>query len=390
LPRLSPAVEAVLGGLRGRIRRYVWIEGLGAAAAWLAAAFWASLAIDWLFEPSREVRGMLLAAAAVVLAGVLFRLIGRRIFVPLTDGNMATLLERRFPHLDDSLLTSVTLTRRRAEDSGCDRRMLARTCREAERRLAAVTLPDVFNPMPLRRKVVLAACLAAAIAGLAVAAPETLDTWGRRNLLFSDELWPRKIRLEPVGFDEDRVAKVASGADFDLIVQAFRGDTELPVAPDSVEVRYRIEGGARGRHTMTRLGVGSASLEILQEYGYTFRGVLSPVRFDVVGGDVRLSDYQIQVVPNPTLTKVELEFAYPAYMDRPRRTVPVAGATQVPVGTRLTVHGRANKKLDSVRIECSAADKKGSRLRVLGGESLRPAAPGSPMPWNPWSATRPF
>ena len=378
-PQLTPAVQALLGGLRRRIRQYVWLEGMAAGAVWLGAAFWASLAIDWLFEPPPPIRAMLLAAVALVLAAVLVRYIGRRAFVPLSDSNMATLLERRFPQLDDTLLTSVVLSPRRPEEAGYNAEMLARTCSEAERRLAVVALPEVFNPMPLAKKVVIALGLVSAIVGLALAAPEALETWVRRDLLLGEKLWPRKIRLEPVGFDHG-VAKVASGADFDLVVQAFRGDTEVAILPQSVEVRYRIEGGARGRHTMNRLGVGAvsrgpeeaASWEVLQEYGHTFHGVLAPVRLDIVGGDVHLRDYQIQVVPNPTLTQLDLECEYPAYMDRPPRTLPAAGTVQIPVGTRLTVRGRANKPLKSVRIEMPSADRHAAEVRQLEGEALAP------------------
>ena len=49
----------------------IWIEGLAAAVAWLGAAFWVSLAIDWLFEPPAVVRALVLAAAAIALAAVL-------------------------------------------------------------------------------------------------------------------------------------------------------------------------------------------------------------------------------------------------------------------------------------------------------------------------------
>ena len=55
-PELAPAVHWTLAALRRRIRRYVWLEGLTTAIAWLGVAFWGSLAIDWLFEPPPLVR----------------------------------------------------------------------------------------------------------------------------------------------------------------------------------------------------------------------------------------------------------------------------------------------------------------------------------------------
>ena len=56
-----------------------------------------TLAADWFFEPSAAVRGVMLALVALGLAAVVVRLIGRRAFVRITDGNAAMVLERRFP-----------------------------------------------------------------------------------------------------------------------------------------------------------------------------------------------------------------------------------------------------------------------------------------------------
>jgi hypothetical protein len=55
-PTLAPAIAAMLGTLRRRIRRYVWLQGCAAAVVWLGVAFWATLAADWFFEPPVAVR----------------------------------------------------------------------------------------------------------------------------------------------------------------------------------------------------------------------------------------------------------------------------------------------------------------------------------------------
>ena len=218
-PPLPPAIRQQLAALRARIRRYVWLEGLAAMAVWLGAAFWGSMAIDWCFEPPRPIRGAVLAAAGIGLAVVLFLFILRRAFVRLSDRNMATILERQFPQLNDSLLTSVLAARSPARPGapGAPRRsipqMLAHTSHLARQRMDNVPLSQVFNPMPVVRKVVIALGLALAIGLLAVMAPSVLDLWAQRNLLLAKAMWPRKIRLEAVGFT-DGVAKVAAGGEF--------------------------------------------------------------------------------------------------------------------------------------------------------------------------------
>jgi hypothetical protein len=51
-----PAIEQKLGQVRRGIRTYVWLEGLAAIAITLAMAFWSGMLLDWLFEPSPNVR----------------------------------------------------------------------------------------------------------------------------------------------------------------------------------------------------------------------------------------------------------------------------------------------------------------------------------------------
>lgn len=361
LPPLSPAIRQQLHALRAGIRRYIWLEGLAAMAVWVGAAFWGSMALDWMFEPPRPVRAAVLVAAGLGLAVVLFLFILRRVFVRLSNRNMATVLERQFPQLNDSLLTSVSLLDRPVGPTGFNPEMLAHTGNLARQRLENVPLSQVFNPMPVVRKVVIALGLALAVVLLAVMDPKTLNLWAERNLLLANAKWPRKIRLEAVGFT-DGVAKVVTGGNFDLRVRAFRGDTELPVAaPDKVEVRYRPEGGSRERKTMKNIGqpaTSSAAGVALQEYSHAFTSVLASMHIDVVGGDARIDDLQLKVVPNPNLT-LKLVCEYPAYMERAALTIdPVSGAVpvRVPIGSRVTLYGTADKPLEAAWIDCPAAE----------------------------------
>lgn len=362
-PQLEPAIGSALAALRRRIRHYVWLEGIAAAVVWLGAAFWLSLAVDWLFEPSRTVRGLVLAAALSVLAVVLYRLVVRRAFVRLSDRNMAMLLERRFPQFRESLLTAVELSERRADAAPCNPQMLKRTCRLAAEPFQDVRLDDVFDPRPLRRAAAGALLLMISVVALAVALPGATKTWSRRNLLFSNEPWPRRTKLIVDGFEGGAV-KVARGADFDM---AARADLRMPMVPETVEIRYRSESGARGRTAMAREGAIDRSRDRFQRYTHTFRGVLSPMELDVFGGDDAVRGLKIEVVDNPTLAEMVLDCRYPDYMDRPARTLPVSGAMQIPFGTDLTVRARGNKDLVEIEVRSASDDAaKPATLKIAG------------------------
>lgn len=344
---LAPEISAALAALRRRIRWYVWLEGLALALLALGLAFWASLAVDWLFEPPRPIRVAILAAAGGALAILLFELIGRRAFIPLSDSSMALLLERRYTAFRESLLTAVELAPREADEA--TRRMLAHTCREALAQIQAVRVRDVFNPWPLRRALasgVLAGMTVAVLAGLL---PSVMNTWARRSLLMDDALWPRRARMMVEGFPGG-TTKVARGTDLEVIAKA---DTRMPLVPPMAEVRYWSGHGPRSRVPMTRLGVAKLGQDPFQEYTYTFRSLLAPLELEIRGGDDVVRPLRIEVVDSPAVVDMELECVYPKYIGRPAQRIPVTGAMQLPAGSSVTVRARANKELLGVQIDAS-------------------------------------
>lgn len=351
--RLSPAVAGLLNSLRRRIRGYVWIEGAASAVAWLGAAFWLTLAADWFFEPSRAVRAGLLGAAGLVLAFLLYHLVVRRAFVRFTDANMAMVLERRFPGLDESLLTAVEVAARREKARLFSPDMLAHTCHEAESRVAPLRLREVFNPGPLRRSAAAAVLLVASVGAWAASYPAAFGIWTDRMLGFSDQLWPRRTVLSVVGFDGP--VKVGRGADREVIARVDLEKSQF--VPQAVYVRGRTEDGARIRATMDRVGGDAEPAgRQFQEYVYKFQGLLSDVRFDLHGGDAWVEGLEIDVVDNPTIARMELNYEYPKYMGLSPRTAEVTGIMPVPQGTKVTVRATANKDLERVEVVSALED----------------------------------
>jgi hypothetical protein len=366
-PRLTPDIEGLLDGLRGRIRRYVWWEGIAVAVGWLGLAFWVSLLLDqpWFWEPSVIIRAGVLAIVVGVLLFVLFWLVGRRALVPLRRRSMALLLERRYTRLGDSLVTAVELTDAGAPTAGYSPQMLAETCELARQGAADIDLARVLDYRPLWRSASAAGLLALSVAAFGLLAPQAFGVWSRRCLLLSSELWPRFTELSIDGFRDNRV-KVARGADFELVVRA---NTAKRV-PAVVQVRYRTDEGFRARENMVRDGVAQPGVDPFQRFSHRFQGVLTSISLDVVGGDDRHRDLRIEVVDSPTIAQMRLALEYPAYMRRPARELPASGAMQVPMGAKVTVRALANKPLVEVlvRSPASAADA------VAGGAAIESAA----------------
>ncbi|HOM17120.1 MAG TPA: hypothetical protein PLQ00_07310, partial [Thermoguttaceae bacterium] len=260
--------------------------------------------------------------------------------------NLAMVLERRFRELNETLLTTVEIASRPERARRFNPQMLAHTCQEAEKRLRPIRLREVFNFRPLYKVTISALLLAVSIAMWAGLYPEAFGVWSDRVLGLSDRLWPRRTVLVVEGFEKP--VKVGRGGDLELIARVDLEQSEL--VPSAIYIRGRTEEGARIRAVMNRIGNAQPGKDKYQDYAYTFQGLLSDVQFDLHGGDAWIEGLQIDVVDNPTLARLELEYEYPAYMARARRTVEVTGVMPVPQGTKLTIRATANKDLQMVQI----------------------------------------
>ncbi|MDZ4820893.1 MAG: hypothetical protein SGJ20_18155 [Planctomycetota bacterium] len=358
---LKSPFQPLLSGLRRRIQSYIWFQGIALALGWLFLAFWISLALDWMIEPPPVVRGIALVAVAGVFVWIVYHYILARIAVPLTDANMAVLLERRYRGFRDGLLTSVELgersensdstsTQRGGTSGACygtelfNLQMLTHTRDEALRESAQVRVGEVFQNRTLARAVVIAILLAASVVVFAVLAPSAFQTWTQRVILLSQELWPRKTRLSMVGF-ENGVMKVARGGDFRVVAQADRKF----VVPEDVQIRFRTDDENSGREIMHQDSAGPG--DPFQPFFHVFPGILSSHTFDVLGGDDRIRDLRIEVVDNPTVAEMTLYCEYPAYMHRSPRELRVTGLMQLPMGTKIRIQAKSNKPLQRVKIE---------------------------------------
>ena len=143
--QLPPEVEAILVELKSRIRKYVLWEGLAMAVVAIGLYFWLSLGFDSAvfsvrrLEPPRWLRmgldlGLVGAVTAVVLSLVVFRYC--RSFRPKS---LALVLEKRFPELNDRLVTAVESASQSESHTPLTSAMLERTLLDAVAALSRST-----------------------------------------------------------------------------------------------------------------------------------------------------------------------------------------------------------------------------------------------------------
>ena len=161
--QLPPEVDESLAKLKSRIRQYVLWEGLAFAIVAIGLFFWLSLGFDQAVFSVRRLeppRGVRVAFDLVLLGGVVaitLVLIVFRVFRSFGTKSLALLLERRFPELNDRLVTAIELTdqanggRQPPGQSALTSAMLDRTVIEAAEMLKRVNVESVFDRAPLRR-----------------------------------------------------------------------------------------------------------------------------------------------------------------------------------------------------------------------------------------------
>lgn len=376
-PQISAEIVRLLSALRWRIRTYVWIEGISVAIVWVGLTFWAGLAIDYLpvllgaSEMPWGARAILLGFIAIVLAWILYRWVLRRTFVRMPNSSMAMLLERRFGHFHDSLITSVELSGSEVNPDTSEQ-MLSQTQSTAVGSLRQVSLSGVFDARPLVFSLVGAVVLTCSVGIFYAAQANAFRIGVERIYGLGDTTWPRNARIEVMGVtvpqgsqgsDEairaplisfvDQHVKVARGASVTLTVRA---DGAAKVVPEVCTIYYRTAEGDRGRVNMTRVGRIRNGFQTYSYDGKPLKGILSTVTFDVVGFDHRLRGYSMQVVDAPAIVGADLRCNYPKYMVNEElglwlpRDVALTSGSQLPVGTDVTLKARSNKPLREVRV----------------------------------------
>lgn len=372
---LPPQFAELLDGLRRRIRAYVLVEGTARVVCLLGLLFWATLSLDWLwFRLSRLelpvwFRSFAVVAAVSLLgAGLVFWIVLR--FLPgLRAKALALVLERRFPELDDRLITAVEMAEAPPPESPLTRAMLQRTVSDAARLVPNLEVGNVFEKRTLQRVIAFAGVLVASIVGLGVANAEAMDRWYKAYVLRLDHYWHRdtelvaRVLVPPDDtlrpFRENRY-KHAKGTDLTLVVELAEGqrpDGGEWKAPEYVTLSYVLDNGrGRGSVTMSRFGD--------RQFRHTFGGLLDGMRFWISGGDfTNRIPYRVEVVDPPRIAVLSLASDFPAHTGMnapsagddktpPLKDVRVQGTqVSIPVETRFLLRGEINKPLLNARIE---------------------------------------
>ncbi len=375
--QLPPELTDLLARLRSRIQRYVLLEGTASVLVVLGILFWLSLGLDWSYfalqraELPRWIRFVIEVAGICTCLALFAGWVGLRWLRQFRQRALALVLERRFPELNDRLITAIELTgEQQVQRPVLTQAMLARTIDEVREASSHLDLGTVFDKRPLMRAGISASCLFVSVLAFAICFSDVFGLWFRRNVLLANESWKRETAIQLVVLAEpgerviefkDGVYKHPRGSDLTLQASVLPGMK----VPEQVQLRYLMsDGSARGRAYFSRLGD--------RQFKHTLTGLLNSLDCNLLAGDAERTPYHIEVVEPPRIDRIVLNSLFPKYTgwneaDEKTGAVirtpkPVQG-TQVslPSGTDFLLQAETNKPLVGVRIQTAGYDLEFSR-----------------------------
>ncbi len=376
---IHPEIQAVLGRLCCRIRWYVLLEGTAFVLVVVGVLFWVSLGLDYAYfrasnlELPRWFRMTIDVLVVCLISLTSVAWIGARLLRRFRTKALALILERRFPELDDRLVTAVeSAESMTGKETNLTTVMLDRTINDVIESVRILELSDVFENRPIRRVVFLAAILVASIGGLAWANQEAVQRWKAGYLDLKHEYWPRDYGLivKVITQPDDQIKnfrdlhyKHPRGDDLTLLLEVLEGKK----IPDYVQIHYRMTSGTgNGRSTCTKVGD--------RRFKYSLVALSDNFEFRVTGGDFtsRLP-YQVVIVDPPRVDRVVLENLYPLYTGLKKiddktgesiRDPAVVQSKQVslPMETEFLMRVTTNKQLVRVRIHYHPFELKFGRM----------------------------
>ncbi len=377
---IRPEIESVLARLRAKIRTYVFLEGTAWVIAALGAVFWITLAVNWAYFKVSNLelpiwfRMLIDVAAIAFIAGCLMVWLVQRLLKNLRTKALALVLERRFPELDDRLITAVE-----AADSATGHEtfftttLLNRTITDVTEATRRLEVSDVFAKRPLRYAMLMAVVFIASIVGFGVLNERAMGYWVKAFFGLQDEYWDRETLLVPhvISPADERVKpfrevegkivyKHPRGEDFTLSVTiptAKESDGKEWVVPEEVEWDYELENDRGGaKLSMSKTGD--------RQFRQTVPNLIDGMTFTIRGNDyINRKLFRVEIVDPPNISQMFLNCKYPDYTGLNPEFKPEKGKTPTnvklvdgsqiaePMETEILMQATANKPLVGLRVE---------------------------------------
>jgi hypothetical protein len=339
--RLPTSISQQLKRLRAALGRFLLVDGLSKVLGTAVLVALADAGLDRLFKMDLAQRGIMLVVMILIVAAVAFFRILRPFSRGISDDALILQVEDRNRNLQQSLISAAQFSRGgNFEEQGYSQSMVDATIREGSRLAEQVRFGSILDTRAFGRNLLLllASGLSLAAIGYGVANSDFWRTWFNRNLLLTNDQWPRNTILEIQGA-EDGAMILLRGEDHKQLVLV----SEQSRVPD-VDVTIEFDdGNSRTRQKMRKTGE--------REHQLVFRNPSGPFRFRALGGDDITDWVQVNLVDAPAWSEITMQVTLPAYSGvSPFDLPPGGGPYSLLEGSALALQGRANKPLQAARL----------------------------------------
>ena len=361
-PRPSTSTEQIvvsehLADLRNRIRLLTWISGL----CWIVVALFGGLLVtgffDWLLHFDDSGIRLVLGLGLLAVSGwMMWRHLIAPLRLPLSGSFLAARVERRFPGLNNRILSAVEFLENRLDARLGSTELQQAVIGKALDDLQRIEPSDVIETRAVRNVTVAGAMVCAVALMVVMLRPLEAATSVQRLMFpFSNVPWPRAVELKLVRSDlspvvqaPDQPMLIARGDTLELYIENARGGL-----PDKVWLEYRMgddEGVIREplRQTTLRDDKGRSHEAAIINWTAT-RGVM---QFRAVGGDDTFMPFhQVEVVPPPNVESLQVTVTPPPYSRQPIQILPTGvGHVQGLLGTKIEVTASSDKPLKLAKL----------------------------------------
>ena len=351
-------IEKKLGQLRGHIRLMFFSWGLAKLTVWAAGLTLWLYYTDLLLKLPGGMRIAFLMVAVVILLVVAIRSLIYPLTRTISDEDLALLVEREYPLLNDRLISSLQMlkSQERYKDAASEE-MIRVVVGESFDIAGRLQFNDAVASRRLLYMVMGSLLAMALLFGHAWFARESMSTWVKRALGGGPE-WPTQTQLEVLILSKNEVAQyptneeliinftfdpeerieelgvtgvyeVAANSDLRFIARP----SASGVIPDKAEIvistyqkdpesgRYVQVGRDITRPMERSTTMGSDDTESVF-FSYNKMSIINPLeQITIKAGDAVAGPYTLRVIPAPELdSPLELTFNYPEYLVIPSET----------------------------------------------------------------------
>lgn len=348
---VPPAIRKKLNALRRLLLAHLAAKGLAWVVIALVAGMFLSLGIEYKLHMDRSQRLLILAAVLGGVGYAAWRMLLRPLRVPMGPEEMALVLERHFPQLDDRLISALQFVRVDPALTGASPALMQAVSKQAQELAAGLAVSKPIQGNRTWRRIGLAAGAMAVLAVFTAFNYPVMAIWFQRSVLLSDVAWPKKTHLlleedsfhvrraeraEVVKLSPSGQLRIGRGDDLEALVRA---DPRY-VVPDEVICHSRMPALGELSQAVEPDNTGNG-------YAISFPNAAADFEFYFTGNDDRTQSVQVVVVPPPELTAVSFTVKPPEYTGMPQSDLGAAnGVMTVSAGSTVIVRSAlANKEL---------------------------------------------